>query len=453
MRESTESPTHSTVPAQWMNSDGRRIVAARAIRTFGYGFTSVLLGVMLTTAGFSTVQVGLLLSVALVGDIIAILLVALFADHIGRRRVLIFFALLMAVSGVIFAFSRSFFLLLLAAFFGTISPSSSDNAPFAAIEQAILPQTCHPERRTDAFARYNLAAQLAGAAGGLAVTLPDILHATMGMNTSFSTRAMFAGYALIALSMGSLYLGTSERIEPTTKQQLPEGMVEHEQELRNAGSLPRSTRVDKRSWSLQQSGGIVFRLASLFALDAFAGGLVVQTILSLWFHLRFNVPLSVLGLLFFGTNLLAALSFLVAAWLAKRIGLLNTMVFTHLPSNILLMLVPLMPVFPLAALCLLCRQALSQMDVPTRQAYTMTLVAPEERTAAASVTTVARSIAISISPLLAGSLLSGAALVLGLPLLICGGLKATYDLLLYGTFRKVKLPDNHEEGKRKDVPF
>lgn len=423
MHETSESTV------QWMNTDGRRVVAARAIRTFGYGFTSVLLGVTLTAAGFSTLQVGLLLTVALIGDIIAIVLVALFADRIGRRRVLVFFALLMAISGGVFAFSHNFMLLLLAAFFGTVSPSSSDNAPFAAIEQAILPQTCQQDRRTEAYARYNLAAQLAGAAGGLAVTLPDILHATMGMSTGFSTRAMFAGYAIIALSMGSLYLSMSEKIEP--------GAQNHSTPTAGA---PGSEEQPHRGL-LRGRSNIVLRLASLFALDAFAGGLAVQTILSLWFHLRFNVPLSVLGLLFFGTNLLAALSFPVAAWLAKRIGLLNTMVFTHLPSNFLLMLVPLMPIFPLAALCLLCRQALSQMDVPTRQAYTMTLVAPEERTAAASMTTVARSIAVSLSPLLAGSMLTGPALVFGLPLLLCGSLKAIYDLLLYGTFRKVKLPE------------
>jgi MFS family permease len=409
--------------ARMMSADGRLIVAARAIRTFGYGFTSVLLGVTLVAAGFSTIQVGLLLSVALVGDILAIVLVALFADRIGRKRVLCFFALLMAMAGFVFALSHNFTILLLAGFFGTFSPSSSDNAPFAAIEQAILPQTTSEQRRTEAFARYNLVAQLAGAAGGLAVTLPDILHATMGMSASFGERAMFAGYGLIALALGGLYLALSEKIEtaPVTQQ-------------------PMAATLMKRRAPLSQSRKIVLRLASLFALDAFAGGLVVQTILSLWFHQRFGVPLSVLGVLFFSSNLLAALSFPVAAWLSKRIGLLNTMVFTHLPSNFLLMLIPLMPTFPLAALCLLCRQSLSQMDVPTRQAYTMALVAPEERTAAASTTTVARSIAISISPLLAGTLLSGAALALGLPFLVCGSLKATYDLLLYGVFRKVKPP-------------
>ena len=415
-RDGTGEPS-----TRMMNADGRIVVAARAVRTFGYGFTSVLLGVTLVAAGFSTIQVGLLLTVALVGDILAIVLVALFADRLGRKRVLCVFALLMAIAGFVFAFSHNFTILLLAAFFGTFSPSSSDNAPFAAIEQAILPQTTSDQHRTEAFARYNLVAQLAGAAGGLAVTLPDLLHATMGMNVNFGERAMFAGYGLIALALGGLYLALSEKIE-------------------TAPMAQQSMTFTKRRAPLQKSRSIVLRLASLFALDAFAGGLVVQTILSLWFHQRFGVPLSVLGILFFGSNLLAALSFPVAAWLAKRIGLLNTMVFTHLPSNFLLMLVPLMPTFPLAALCLLCRQSLSQMDVPTRQAYTMALVAPEERTAAASTTTVARSIAISLSPLLAGTLLSGAALALGLPFLVCGGLKATYDLLLYSVFRKVKPP-------------
>jgi len=423
MSSATDKPEPISSTSRWMSVDGRRIVMARAIRSFGYGFTSILLGVTLNSAGFSTFQIGLILTAALSGDIIAIILVALFADRVGRRRVLVFLALLMAMSGLAFAFSRNLAVLLLAAFFGTLSPSNADNAPFAAIEQAILPQTCADERRTDIFARYNLMAQLAGAAGGLAVTIPDILHQSMGMNTAFAERAMFAAYALIALAMGTLFLSMSGKIEPAP-----------------AAARAGNYAILQPGKPLQKSRGIVLRLAALFALDAFAGGLVVQTILSLWFHLRFGVPLSVLGVLFFGTNLLAALSFPVAAWLAKRIGLLNTMVFTHLPSNFLLMFVPFMPTFPLAALCLLARQSLSQMDVPTRQAYTMTLVAPEERTAAASATTVARSIALSLSPLLAGALLTGTALTLGLPFLLCGGLKAAYDLILFGVFRKVKAP-------------
>ncbi|HVB25987.1 MAG TPA: MFS transporter [Ktedonobacteraceae bacterium] len=416
----------------WVTGDGWRVIIARGVRNFGYGFTSVLLGVTLAAAGFSTVQVGLLLSVALVGDIISIILVALFADRLGRRRVLAFFTLLMGAAGVAFALSQNVVILLLAAFFGIISPSNSENTPFSTIEQAILPQTTSPERRTDVFARYNIVAQVAGATGGLAVGLPDLLHSTLGLNTTFGIHAMFALYALLALATCGLFLSMSKDIEP-------EPMPAHIQGDVQSQNSPVQQKRSARPKPLQKSRGIVLRLASLFALDAFAGGLAVQTILALWFHLRFGTSLSLLGLLFFGTNLLAALSFPVAAWLAKRIGLLNTMVFTHLPSNILLIMVPLMPVFPLAALFLLGRQALSQMDVPTRQAYTMTLVAPEERTAAASVTTLARSIALTVSPLLAGILLSGPALVLGLPFLCAGSLKVVYDLSLYRVFSKVKL--------------
>ena len=416
----------------WVTGDGWRVIIARGVRNFGYGFTSVLLGVTLASAGFSTVQVGLLLSVALVGDIISIILVALFADRLGRRRVLAFFTLLMGAAGVAFALSQNVVILLLAAFFGIISPSNSENTPFSTIEQAILPQTTSPERRTDVFARYNIVAQVAGATGGLAVGLPDLLHSTLGLNTTFGIHAMFALYALLALATCGLFLSMNKDIEP-------EPMPAHIQGDVQSQNSPVQQKRSARPKPLQKSRGIVLRLASLFALDAFAGGLAVQTILALWFHLRFGTSLSLLGLLFFGTNLLAALSFPVAAWLAKRIGLLNTMVFTHLPSNILLIMVPLMPVFPLAALFLLGRQALSQMDVPTRQAYTMTLVAPEERTAAASVTTLARSIALTVSPLLAGALLSGSALVLGLPFLCAGSLKVVYDLSLYRVFSKVKL--------------
>jgi MFS family permease len=211
-----DEPELTPATSRWMSADGWRVVMARAIRSFGYGFTSILLGITLASAGFSTFEVGLVLTVALVGDIIAIILVALFADRIGRRRVLVLLALLMAGSGLAFAFSRNLFILLLAAFFGTLSPSSADNAPFAAIEQAILPQTCMEQRRTEAFARYNLMAQLAGAAGGLAVILPDILHRTMGMDTAFAVRAMFAGYALIALAMGTFFLSMSNKIEASS---------------------------------------------------------------------------------------------------------------------------------------------------------------------------------------------------------------------------------------------
>src|SRR5579872_436870 len=422
-------PTRKT---SWVNADGWRVIIARGMRNFGYGFTSVLFGVTLAAAGFSTVQVGLLLTIALVGDIISIILVALFADRLGRRRVLAFFTLLMAAGGIAFALSHNVVILLLAAFFGIISPSNSENTPFSTIEQAILPQTVPPVRRTDVFARYNVVAQLAGATGGLAVALPDILHTTTGLATNDGIHLMFALYAILALITLGLFLSMSQKVEPESPILNTQNVAQKQDNTSQHKALPRPK-------PLQKSRGIVLRLSSLFALDAFAGGLAVQTILALWFHLRFGTSLSLLGALFFGTNLLAALSFPVAAWLAKRIGLLNTMVFTHLPSNLLLMLVPLMPTFPLAALFLLCRQALSQMDVPTRQAYTMALVAQEERTAAASATTLARSVALSVSPLLSGALLTGPTLVPGLPFLCARGLKVIYDLSLYRVFRKVKL--------------
>lgn len=414
-----------TKTASWVSADGWRVIIARGLRNFGYGFTSVLLGVTLAADGFSTIQVGLLLTVALVGDMLSIFLVAWFADRVGRRRVLAFFTLLMAASGIAFALSQNTFVLLLAAFFGIISPSNSENTPFSTIEQAVLPQTATSQRRTDVFARYNLVAQLAGAFGGLCAALPDVLSRITGITTNAGIRLMFALYAVLALVTLGIFLSMSSSIEsaPANEQQTEQ------------------LKMRARPGRLHKSRSIVLKLASLFALDAFAGGLAVQAILALWFHQRFGVSLGLLGILFFGTNLLSALSFPIAARLAKRIGLLNTMVFTHLPSNILLILVPLMPVFPLAAFFLLCRQALSQMDVPTRQAYTMTVVAPEERTAAASFTTLSRSVALSVSPLLAGALLAGPAIVLGLPFLFAGGLKIVYDLSLYGVFKHVRIPD------------
>ncbi len=408
----------------WITSDGRRVILARILRMFGFGFSSVLIGVTLATEGLSLVQVSLLLSIALVGSLTAIIFVALFADRLGRRRVLACYALLMALAGLAFAFSHNLILLLLAAFFGTINPSStSENTPFIAIEQAILPQTCVPERLTDAFARYNLWAQLAGAAGGLAVTLPDILHSFTGLTTSDGVHAMFALYALVGVATAVLYILMTEKVESAA-----------------TAGLPSEARAHKPLQKKSRSN--VFRLSSLFVLDAFAGGLVVQTIIAFWFRQRFGVSLSALGLLFFGANLAAALSLPVAARLSKRFGLLKTMVFTHLPSQLLLMLVPLMPTFWLAAFFLLCRQSLSKMDVPTRQVYIMELVSPEERTAAAGITTMARSIATSMSPLAAGVLLANALFVLGLPFLVAGGLSTLYDLLLYALFRKVPIPND-----------
>ena len=408
----------------WITSDGRLVILARILRMFGFGFSSVLIGVLLATEGLSLVQVSLLLSIALVGSVIEIIFVTLFADRLGRRLMLVCFALLMALGGLAFAFSHNLIVLLLAAFFGTINPSStSENTPFIAMEQAILPQTCLPEHITDAFARYNLWAQLAGAAVGLTVGLPDILHHFLGVTTRDGVQAMFALYALLGLVTAVLSLLMSEKVESAVRK-----------------GPPSIARVHKPLQIKSRSN--VFRLSSLFILDAFASGLVVQTIIAFWFRQRFGTSLSTLGLLFFGASLASALSLPIAARLSRRFGLLKTMVFTHLPSQLLLLLVPLMPTFWLAALFLLCRQSLSKMDVPTRQVYAMELVSPEERTAAAGITTMARSIATSMSPLAAGVLLANALFVLGLPFLVAGGLSTLYDLLLYALFRKVPIPSD-----------
>ena len=415
------SVLEKTVPSiGWINADGQRIILARALRMFGYGFASVLLGVTLASAGFTPLQVSLLLTIALIGDVVAIAFVALFADRFGRRRTLVLFALLMALAGIAFAFSQNLFILLLAAFFGTINPSStSENAPFTAIEQAILPQTCSSQYRTDIFARYNLVAQVSGAIGGLAVTLPDMLHQVLGIGINDGIHGMFMVYGVVGLTAGAVFIGMSKQVEP-----LP---------------IAKRRPATGRQVLTKQSRPIILRLASLFALDAFAGGLAVQALMAYWFLERFHVSLEELGLLFFGANLLAALSLPIAARLSKRFGMLKTMVFTHLPAQVFLILVPLMPTFWLAALFLLCRQSLSKMDVPTRQAYIMELVVPEERTAAASFTTMTRSVATSISPVVAGTLFTGTLLALGLPFLFGGGLEIFYDILLYRIFRNVKI--------------
>lgn len=402
--------------------DSRLILAARGLRQFSYGLLAVVLAVSLSRAGFSPPAIGAIVTVSLIGDFCSTYLIGLNADRWGRRRTLAALAALMATTGAVFGLTRFYPLLLVAAFFGTLGTSASETAPFLPIEQAMLPQTAAPERRTALFARYNLVASLSGALGALFATVPDLLKKA-GMDAGLAIRLMFAVYTLCALAVFALV----SRLSPA---------VESKSEVREEPAGETRRRLFPH---LGGAGPLVWRLAALFSVDALAGGLVVQSLMALYFHLRYGVPLGALGALFFGANLLAALSFLAAAPLARRIGLLNTMVFTHLPSNVLLILVPLMPTFPLAALVLLLRQLLSQMDVPTRQAYTMALVKPEERTAAASVTSLARSAGSAGSPVVSGLLLQGPALALGLPFLLAGGLKAVYDLTLWQVFRRVRI--------------
>jgi len=359
--------------------------------------------------------------------------IGLVADSWGRRRTLALLSLLMAATGVVFGLATSYPVLLLAAFFGTLGTSASETAPFLPIDQAMISQITEPERRTALFARYNLVASLGAALGALAAGFPDLLTRT-GLPVTSGIRLLFGAYAALGLVVAGLSLRLSSSVEAPARPPI------QAQRLRQRLVPP-----------LHRSRGIVWRLTALFSVDALAGGLVVQSLAALYFHLRFGVPLATLAALFFGANLLSALSFLAAVPLARRFGLLNTMVFTHLPSNVLLALVAFAPTFPIAAALQLARQLLSQMDVPTRQAYTMSLVDPEERTAAASVTSLARSLGSATSPVFSGLLLQGPLLVLGLPFILAGTLKAAYDLTLWSVFRRVLLPEeDHRERQGAD---
>lgn len=411
------------------SSDGALILAARGLRSFGYGLLAILLGVALSADGLSPAGVGAIITVSLAGDFCSTYLIGIGADRWGRRRTLVVLALVMAATGAVFGLAQAMPILLLAAFFGTLGTSTSETAPFLVIEQASLAQVSTPEERATIFGRYNFVAWCAGALGALTAGLPDLLTHT-GLPLTSGIRLMFGVYTAAALAVAALVLRLSPRVE------VPAAAEAQRAHDRAAGS-----RWKRLVPPLGHSRRIVLRLSALFSVDSLAGGLTVQSLSALFFHLRFGVPLAALAVLYFGANVISALSLLAAAPLARRFGLLNTMVFTHLPSNVLLMLVPLMPTFPLAAAMLLLRQTLSQMDVPTRQAYTMALVAPEERMAAASVTSLARSAGAATSPVFAGLLLQGSLLTYGIPFLVAGGVKVAYDLFLWRLFRGVQIEE------------
>ena len=422
--ESVTSPVgadRGTAETRERRRSTQLILVMRGLRSLAYGLLAVLLGVALADEGFSPVAIGVLITVSLLGDMIGTYVIGLFADTWGRRRTLVLLSLLMAATGVIFGLVMSYPVLLVAAFFGTLGTSASETAPFLPIDQAMIAQVTPPEHRTALFARYNLVASLSAALGALVVGLPDLL-ARLGLPLALGLHLLFWMYAALALLVVGLALRLSSQVEAPVRDTVP---------VQRVG--PRLVPT------LGESRGVVLRLTGLFSLDALAGGLVVQSLMVLYFHLRFGVPLSFLSALFFGANLLSALSFLAAVPLAQRFGLLGTMVFTHLPSNVLLVLVAFAPTFPLAAVFLLLRQALSQMDVPTRQAYTMALVAPQERTAATSVTSLARSVGSATGPAFSGLLLQGPLLLVGLPFILAGTLKAIYDVTLWSVFRRVRL--------------
>lgn len=388
------------------------LFSARSIRLFAYGALSVVLALYLHETGLRETQIGLLFTLTLAGDAGISLWITTIADRVGRKRMLMFGAGLMLLAGAIFSLTGNPLLLMIAAVVGVISPSGNEIGPFLSLEQAALAQLLPSDMRTRAFAWYNLAGSLATATGALVGGFLSQGLRQVGFSELESYRAVIWGYSACGIILALLFLFLSPAVEAVI-------------------TAPETKRV----LGLHTSKSIVLKLSALFALDAFAGGFVIQSMVAYWFHVKFGIEAGILGSIFCGANLLAGISALLAVRIAARIGLINTMVFTHIPSNILLCLVPFMPNLASAIAVLLLRFSISQMDVPTRQSYTMAVVAPDERSAAAGVTGIARSVGAAISPALSGLFLAYPAL-LGAPFLIAGGLKIIYDVLLYRSFRR-----------------
>jgi MFS family permease len=418
-REVDEKDGSTVNIADRLTRDGWLLFATRCTRMFAYGLLSVVLVLYLVETGLKDWQIGLLLSATLVGDTAISLWLTTSADRFGRRRTLIAGAGLMLLAGIVFAITDNFALLLLAATIGVISPSGNEIGPFLSVEQAALAHIVPDRNRTDVFAWYNLAGSFSTALGALCGGLLATFSQSLGLMGSAAFRPLLICYAAIggALMIGFFLL--TSFVEPIQR--------------------PNNLATRKAMLGLHESRQTVVQLSLLFALDAFGGGFVIQSIIAYWFHVRFQLNPATLGTIFLFANLLAGVSALAAGWLARRIGLINTMVFSHLPSNVLLILVPLMPNATWAVALLLLRFSISQMDVPARQAYTMAIVRPDERSAAAGVTAVARSVGASISPMLA-SLLVGSAALMSTPFFLAGGLKIVYDVLLYRAFSKTESP-------------
>src|SRR3954467_12429113 len=421
---SLAQPDDNRVPFAFpsLNADARLLFATRFIRLFAYGGLSVVLVLYLVSIGLTPAATGLLLTAILLGDTVVSLLLTTQADRLGRRRMLVIGALLMAPAGVTFAYARQMWVLVAAGTIGVISPSGQEVGPFLSIEQAALSQIVPDRDRTHVFAWYTLTGSVATALGALAAgSLTAAVQNTRPLLHSY--RAVIVGYAALGVALAIVFLAPSRSVEPA-------GRAWAERDL----------HVFARLSGIDRSRTVVAKLSALFALDSFGGGFIVQSFAAYWFYLRFGVEPQTLGWLFFGANVFAGLSALAAASLARRIGLLNTMVVTHLPSNVLLMLIPLMPTLPLATVVLLLRFSISQMDVPTRQSYTMAVVEPDERSAASGFTGVARTTGAALSPLFAGLLFSRPSLI-NVPFFIAGTLKIVYDILVYREFRAVKPPE------------
>jgi MFS family permease len=387
------------------------LYGARALRGFGDGFAIIILPVYLSAIGFSPQQIGLVASASLLGTAALTLITGFIAPRCRLRTLFLAGAALIAFTGLVFPAMETIAPILLLAFVGSINPSSGDLGMLVPLEHALLSKEAADRERTAVFARYSLIGSLSSALGSLAAALPEILVSNEWSRLS-ALKLMFYAYGMLGVFAALLYR-----------------------------RLPRdySFGTDAPKAALGPSRKVVYKLAALFSMDAFAGGFVVQSLLALWLFQRFNMSLEGASLFFFCASLLGAISFPVAAWLARRIGLINTMVFTHIPSSLCLIAAAFCPSLTAVLTLLLVRSALSQMDVPTRSSYVMAVVTPPERTAAASVTAVPRSLASSISPAIAGLMLAGP--FSGLPLVVCGCLKIGYDLALLQMFKHTKPPE------------
>ena len=406
-----------------LTRDGWLLFLTRFIRLFAYGSLSVVLVFYLIALGLSESQTGILLTLTLVGDVVVSLFLTTRADRMGRRRMLIVGAILMAAAGLAFACTKNLLLLIIAGTIGVISPSGNEVGPFLSIEQAALSHVVSQQTRTEAFAWYTLTGSVATAMGALFGG--TVTHALQ--RTTWTPVGTYRVVVVLYSLLGVILAYSFTRLSPAAEVSLTQ----------EGSALPGTIGS---FLGIGHSRPMVMKLSSLFALDSFAGGFVVQSFAAFWFYLRFGVNPGTLGVIFFWANIFAGISALLASRLASRLGLINTMVVTHLPSNVLLILVPLMPSLSLAVLVLLVRFSISQMDVPTRQSYTMAVVRPEERSAAAGITGVARTMGAAISPLFVGFMFARPSWI-NVPFFIAGTLKIIYDLLLYQAFVAIRPPE------------
>jgi len=397
----------STGFGDWVDRDGRLIFLEKTVRTVPYGFLGVIFGVYLDQLGFTKVAIGIVLTATVLSSGLYTFVISFVADRIGRRKTLVFFALTDFVAGTLLFVSTDWWAPVLAGIVGNMTVGAGEVGPFLSLEQAILPRTSRSDRRTLAFSVYNFVGYGAASAGALLA----------GLQRYIGYSPLFVGYMVSGLLGAVLYSSLSGKVEP-------------------------ESGPARRPVLSPRGRPIVAKLSALFAVDSFGGGFIGQSILAYYFYARFGLDLATLGAIFFATQLVTALSFLLAERIARRIGLLRTMVFTHVPSNVFLIGVALAPTPFIAVFLLLCRQSLSQMDVPTRQSYVMSIVDEQDRTAAAGLTSTTRTLSSSVSPSLAGYALAN--VWLGTPLVAAGALKLAYDLLIYENFRKVRPPEERE---------